>query len=183
MSAWDRAPLTAAAPAPDLAVKLYTRHLSFGEPGESPFSKWWTKRKLHEQLKDVKAEFPFLAHARWEPAEDAEEAPYRLVIEATHAIEGNKTLHWFSATSRYLIPSSETGVIDLHGRVYRGETLLKAYDAVGRYRNKRHLVFLALPWLWGYRVPSRTMEDTFRDLFLQVQRDAATLFSTRGAPP
>ena len=34
VSAWDRAPLTAATPAPGLAVMLYTRHLMFGEPAE-----------------------------------------------------------------------------------------------------------------------------------------------------
>jgi len=180
VSAWDRAPLTTSAPAPDLAVMLYTRHLMFGEPAESLVSKWWTKQKLHEQLRDVQDEFPFLAQAQWEPADETG-IPYRLVIEATHAIEGKKLLSVVSATSRYVIPSAQTGVIDLRGRLSRGQTLLKTYEAVGRYRCKRHLVFLALPWMWGYKVPSRTMEDTFRDLFLQIQRDAPTLFSSGSA--
>ena len=53
---------------------------------------------------------------------------------------------------------------------------MKTYEAVGSYKIKRHLIFLVAPWMWGYRVPSNTMEDTFRDLFLQIHRDAAELF-------
>ncbi len=175
---WDRRqPLASDAPAPDITLVLRTRYLKFGQPADPSMAKWWSKHKVREQLTDVMGEFPCLARARW----DGEEAgAYRLVIEATHAIRGRKFLNALSSTSRYVIPSSSTGAIELDALVARGDALLKRYDAVGTYAIKRHALFLLAPMWWGYRVPSATMEDTFRDLFLQLQRDASTLFAEGG---
>lgn len=94
-----------------------------------------------------------------------------MVIEATHAIRGNKFLNTVSQSTYCAIPSSSRGVIELDARVYRTGQPPTSYSAVGTYAIKRHVLLLALPFVWGYKVPARTMEDTFRDLFLQIQRD------------
>ena len=168
---WDHQPFPAMAQPPELSLILHTRHLMFDKPSSSPVSKWWSKRKVRKQLGDVMEEFPFLGQAQWE----AKAAPYQLEIEATHAIQGSSFRSSLSSMTKYIIPVSETGVIELEAWLSRDGQPLKTYEAVGNYTIKRHLIFLILPWMWGPRVPSNTIEDTFRDLFLQIQRDAATL--------
>lgn len=168
---WDHQPFPAMAQPPELSLILHTRHLMFHRPSSSPVSKWWSTHKVRKQLNDVMGEFPFLGRAQWE----ATAAPYQLEIEATHAIQGSSFRSSLSSMTKYIIPASETGVIELEAWLSRDGQPLKTYEAVGNYTIKRHLIFLILPWMWGKSVPSDTIEDTFRDLFLQIQRDAATL--------
>ena len=173
VTGWDRQPFPAMERPPELSLVLHTRHLAFGQPSYSPVSKWWSKHKIRKQLKDVEGAFPFLSHAQW----DGQDTPYRLEIEATHAIRGSKFRSELSSTTKYIIPVSEQGFVELDAWLYRGSELLGTYEAVGSYKRSRHLLFLLVPWMWGYQVPSHTMEDTFRDLFLQIQQDATGLFS------
>ena len=173
VTAWGGGPFPAMTRPPELALILHTRHLAFGQPSSSLVSKWWSKKKIRKQLKDVEGEFPFLSRAQW----DAKGTPYRLEIEATHAIRGSKFHSGLSSTTKYIIPVSEKAFVELEAWLYRGPELLNTYEAVGSYKIKRHLLFLLVPWMWGYKVPSTTMEDTFRDLFLQIQQNAAELFS------
>ena len=159
-----------------LSVVLHTRYLEFDTPADPSVAKWWSKAKVRHQLEDVIGEFPFLREASSETP-----ASYpQLLIEATHALRGPKALNTLSQMTHFLIPSSATGFIELDATLARDGQTLKRYEAVGRYRLKRHLIFLALPFLWGYKVPAATMEDTFRDLFLQVQQDLPALLSTGG---
>jgi hypothetical protein len=167
VATWNRQPLPATSSPAKLTLMLYTRYLEFDQPSDPSIAKWWSKHKVRHQLEDVIGEFPFLTLATSDgiPPED------RVVVEATHAIRGNKFLNTISQSTHYLIPSSARGVIELDARVYRTNQPPTFYEAVGTYAIKRHALFLALPFLWGYKVPARTMEDTFRDLFLQIQRD------------
>lgn len=165
VSRWDRQPVDTSAPS--LAVVLHTRYLEFGKPAEPSVAKWWSRHKVRHQLEDVIAEFPFLRDA----SEDADPSSPRLVIEATHALRGNKTLNTLSQMTHFVIPSSATGFIELDATLIRDGQPSSHYEAIGRYRLKRHVLFLTLPFLWGYKVPAATMEDTFRDLFLQIQQD------------
>lgn len=173
VSAWDRSqPFPADSPSPQIALVIHPRYLEYGKPTEPGVAKWWSKHKVRHQVDDVIGEFPFLRQAR--PTDV--EAPYRLEIEATHAIRGNKTLHWFSGATYGLIPEKATGVIELDAVVAQGVQALKSYTATGSYAITRQALLMLLPMKWGYKVPAATMEDTFRDLFLQIQRDAPTLF-------
>ncbi len=167
VTTWDRRPLPPTTFPTTLPVILHTRYLEFDQPSDPSFEKWWSKYKVRHQLEDVIGEFPFLALV------SSDEAPTgdRVVVEATHAIRGNKFLNTISQSTHYAIPSSARGAIELDARVYRNGQPPTSYSAVGTYAIKRHILFLALPFLWGYKVPARTMEDTFRDLFLQIQRD------------
>ena len=167
VATWDRRPLPPTTFPTTLPLILHTRYLEFDQPSDPSLEKWWSKHKVRHQLEDVLGEFPFLAPVT------SDEVPTgdRVVVEATHAIRGNKFLHTISQSTYYLIPSSGRGVIELDARVYRNDQPPTSYHAVGTYAIKRHLLFLALPFLWGYKVPARTMEDTFRDLFLQIQQD------------
>lgn len=172
---WDRSQAPAALHTPTISLELYSRHLSFGEPVESPIGKWWTKRSVRQQLEDTLDEFPFLARAAW----NDNTIPSRLVIEATHATQGNKKLHWLSETTKYVIPCTYQASVALEARLFHGPTLVKRYEAVGTYRVRRHLLWLLTPWTWHPRALTETMKDTFRDLLLQLQQDVGLL----GAAP
>jgi len=170
-------------PAPTLTLEIHARYLMFEEPEESHVEKWWSSQRLQSRLDTVIAEFPFLANAQPAPAGEAPPSTdYRLVVEATHAIRGNDTLHWLSSTTPWIIPSAQEGVIELEGRVYRGSGFTPAarYQASGQYKVKRWLLFLVMPWWWGYGVSSEVAADAFRELFWQIQRDAPRLFQAGG---
>ncbi len=162
---------------PTVSVILHTRQLRFDAPVGSYFGPHWANSTTQKRLEQVLGEFPFLQPA----APDAARSPYRLVIEATHATSGNKRLSTISSFTKYLIPCSEQHAVELVAVLLRGATPLKTYQSVGTYTTKRHLVFLLLPMRWGLRVAGDTTTDTFRDLFLQLQRDAGTLLAD-GSP-
>jgi len=131
---------------------------------------------MRKQMRAVMEEFPCLARAIWDG-----EAPYQLAIEATHAVRGSAVWAFFNRTSYSLIPSSDESEIELIAAVARGDRRLAVYEATGTYRTKRHLFWVLLPPAWKRQVPRRTAEDTFRDLFLQIQQDAGKLFES-GVP-
>jgi len=136
ITTWDRHSLQAKAEAPELALALYNRALSFGEPSGSQFGKWWSKRKIRTRLEKVLQEFPFLEHMQWEEDVD-ENTEYRLVIEATHAIRGSRFGNSVSQVSRYIIPSVQKAFVELDAWVYRDIQHLKTYEAIGSYKIKR----------------------------------------------
>jgi hypothetical protein len=172
---WDfTQPFFPATAPPALAITLHGRYTAFGEPSGSALNTWWSSRTVRRQILEVMREFPFLSDAQW----DAPERPYRLVIEATHAVRGSKLRTGISRMSHHLIPVTEERAVELEAWVFRGEELLRRYEAIGRYKTRWHLLFLALPWMWGPRVVSRTVQETFRDLLLQIQQDAPALFGT-----
>ena len=178
VTGWNRKPPALVVPAPTLSLELDSRHLSFGEPVESPLDKWWTTRSVRQRLEDMRGEFPMLARASWKDPT----AAYRLAIEATHVADGNRKLHWISEATKYVIPCSYQASIELDARLFHGDTLLKRYDATGTYRVRQHLLWLLVPWAWHPRVPRATARDTFRDLFLQIQQDAPTLLANGEMP-
>jgi hypothetical protein len=181
VTSWDRQRPAASAPAPIIALAVHPRHLEFDAPASAGLAKPWYKRKLRAQVEEVVGEFPFLANARWASSDDLTsevpiEAPYRLVVEATHAVRGSGMRNKIASTVHFVIPSSDKGYVELEADVYRGAERLKTYEATGSYKTTRHLLFLLAPWMWRTGVPQATMRDTCRDLFLQIQRDASALF-------
>jgi hypothetical protein len=160
-------------PVPRLSLTVHPRHLEFDSPAGAGFIKPWYKSKLRAELDAVLGEFPVLANASW----DAPDAPYRLVIEATHAVRGSGMRNKIASTVHFLIPSSDTGHVELEADLFRGAQRLKSYEASGSYKSTRHLLFLLTPWLWRTGLPAAVMRDTFRDLLLQLERDAGQLFS------
>ena len=157
---------------PKITVVLYTRQLRFDTPVDTYFSPHWSKRSTRQQLDQVAREFPFL---QAEGAPDAAATPYRLAIEATHATDGNKKLSKISRLTKYLIPSTEHVAVELEARLSRDGTLMKTYEATGTYKTRKHLLLLLAPWMWGVGTSGDTTADTYRDLFLQIERDAGTL--------
>ena len=157
---------------PKISVVLYARQLRFDTPVDTYLAAHWSKRSTQRKLERVAAEFPFL---QAEGAPDAAATPYRLVIEATHATGGNKKMSKISSMTKYIIPSTEHVAVELEGRLSRDGTPMKTYEATGTYRTQKHLLLLLVPWRWGLGVSGNTTADTFRDLILQIERDAATL--------
>jgi hypothetical protein len=174
VTAWDPAQRASTANLPSITVLLYARQLRFDVPVSAFIGPHWSKRATQRQLERVAAEFPFL---RYGSTTGPEETPYRLVIEATHATGGSKRMNTISRFTKYLIPCAEESAVELEARLSREGAPLKTYEAVGRYQTKRHLLFLLVPMRWNLSAPGETTADTFRDLFLQVERDAAALLT------
>jgi hypothetical protein len=171
---WDR---RHPADVPHVDVVLHARQLRFDVPVGTYFAPRWSRRSTAKQLDRVLAEFPFLQPAA------AGATPYRLAIEATHATGGSKRWSKVGKMSNYLIPCVEETAVELEGRLLRDGQVVKTYEAVGTYKTKRHLLFLLWPLTWKNRAPGATTADTFRDLFLQVERDAAAWRATAQAVP
>jgi hypothetical protein len=182
------ATVASAAGIPRVAIVLYARQLRFDVPVSSYFGPHWKRRSTAKRLGSAVAEFPFLIVAATDGSSGTHTAaPYRLVIEASHATGGNKKWSKLSKLTNYLVPSVEESAVELEGRLMRDGALVKTYEARGTYKTKKHLLFVLAPWMWKLSVPSRTTADTFRDLFLQVQRDAGTVLTAStpeaSAPP
>jgi len=167
VTTWDRSRDTRPS-LPAIAVLLHTRQLRFDTPVSAYVGPHWTQRATLKQLERVLREFPFLQST----TSGSDDTRYRLVIEATHATYGDKRLSAISKFTKYLIPSSERNAVELEATLSRDETLLKTYEAVGTYTTKRHVLYLLLPMTWGLHVRGETTAQTFRDLFLQIERDA-----------
>lgn len=157
---------------PPINMVLHTRYTIYDDrPASSSLVAWLSGRASYGCLKNVLPEFPVLKKAQFE----FKEAPYTLVIEATHAMRGNELRSCLSSMTLFIIPNTWKNVLELHARLYHGSTLLKTYEATGAYRLHQHLLFLPLVG-WRFAVPARLREDTFRDLFFQIQQDADELF-------
>jgi hypothetical protein len=161
------------------------RQLKFDTPTSGHFGPNWKKRSLGKKLQSVLDEFPFVTMA---PADETGEPPelprpYALVIEATHATEGSAGWSKVSSMSKYIIPSAELSAVELEGRLLRDGALVKAYEARGTYKTRKHLLFLLAPWMWKLGAPGATAQDTFRDLLAQVERDAAAWSGGATASP
>ena len=169
--------LAASAPAikPDVSLTLYTRFLSFGSPLGPSMEKWWAKQQTHlrSRVDVIARQTPWLASARW----DDPKAAYRLVLETTFDTRGNKARYMLTDFSKYLIPSSDEGVVSVTARVSHGPTELHAYEAEGTYRTRRHILFLLLPMLRHGQVPGKVAEDTIKDVLLEIANNAPTLFA------
>jgi hypothetical protein len=159
---------------PNVSLVLHARYLQFGKPLGPSLEKWWAKQQIHlrKRLEEKCAGVPFLKAARW----DAPDAAYRIVLETTFDTRGSKARYAVTEFSKYLIPSSDEGVVWVVARLYRKGALLREYEAQGTYRTRRHLIFALLPMLWHSKVPATVAEDTVRDVFLEIAQDAATLF-------
>ena len=160
---------------PDVSLALYTRFLSFGSPLGPSMEKWWAKQQTHlrTRVDAIARQTPWLASARW----DDPKAAYRLVLETTFDTRGNKARYLLTDFSKYLIPSSDEGVVSVTARVYRGPTELHTYEAEGTYRTRRHILFLLLPLFWHGQVPGKVAQDTVKDVLLEITNDAPTLFA------
>jgi hypothetical protein len=172
VTGWDRA----AHPHPSLpsiAVLIHTRQLRFDTPVAAYVGPHWAQRATLKQLEQVLQEFPFLHPSA--PESNPTQTPYRLVIEATHATYGDQRLSAIAKFTKYLIPSSERNAVELDAVLSKDGVPLKTFEAVGTYTTKRHLLYLLLPMTWGLNVKGETTAQTFRDLFLQIERDAAEM--------
>ena len=167
-----RDPAAAHPQLPPITVVLYARQLRFDTPVDTYLGPHWSKRSTQSQLEKVASEFPFLQAP---DAPNARPTPYRLVIEATHATDGNKRLSKISSMTKYLFPSTEHVAVELEGRLSRDGALIKTYEATGTYKTRKHLLFLLWPPAWGLGTSGDTTADTFRDLLLQIEQDAGTL--------
>lgn len=158
---------------PSIAVLIHTRQLRFDTPVAAYVGPQWAQRATRQQLERVLREFPFLHPAT--PESTKSPTSYQLVIEATHATYGDKRLNTISKFTKYLVPSSERNAVELDAILLKDGVPLKTFEAVGTYTTKRHLLYLLLPMTWGLNVKGETTAQTFRDLFLQIERDAKEL--------
>lgn len=154
-------------------MALHVRRTLYDDrPSPSWFLTWQAKRAIRQALQKVLQEFPFLAKAEL----DDTKASYRLVIEATHARRNGEARAWLTALTLGLIPHNQELSLELEARLYRGATLVKTYQATGSHHLR--INFLAILLLrQRLNVPQSTIEDTFRDLFLQIEQDAQEVFS------
>ncbi len=161
---------------PAISLSLHARYLHFGKPMGPSMEKWWAKQqtKLRARVQDMQCQTPWLVSARWDDAEAID----RLVLETTFDTRGSKARYWITEFSKYLVPSSDEGVVSVRARVYRKGALVREYEAEGTYRTRRHLIFLFLPMMWHSTVPGKVAENTIQDALLAVEHDAQTLFST-----
>jgi hypothetical protein len=165
----SRPPASPSAPAaPAVSVVLYPRKLKFNAPATGFLGSHRSAYAMRGRLNTVLKEFPAFALER-----EGVSAPYRLVIEATQSIDGNKSLSTLCGMSKYLIPCREEHQIVMDAVLTRGGQSPKTYEATGSYRVRKHLLWLLVPFKWHRDVPSRTAMDAFRDILIQAERDVA----------
>ena len=170
---WDKQTPLPQINAPSIMITLYTQRTFIDDrPSPSGLLTWESQRLIQQALNEVIRQFPVLANAR----PNIENTPYQLLIEATHARRRSQAKAVLSACTLFLVPFNDELSIELKARLYRGSTLMKSYQATGSHRLRIHLLS-ALTTAWTVNVPKRTLEDTFRDLFLQIQQDAPQAFS------
>lgn len=173
---WDKqAALPANTEAPPIRVVLHTERILYGRPSPSWWATWVTRRKIERGCDTALAQFPLLARAQ----RDLKDAPYRLVIEATHTLHrGDVGKAILSSLSLFLIPYTHEMSLELKARFYRGTASLNTYHATGHQPFRIH--FFSWPVsIFRPSLPARTIQDTFSDLFLQLQQDAGGLFTTQ----
>ncbi len=168
---WDRQGRFAQTPAPQIKLVLNSRYVAFDDRSMFPPLTWISRGIVRAHLVNVLPRFPSLANASF----DLDQASYTLVIDAVHTERASKLQTFLSAATIFLIPNRWDYALELEGKVYRGTALLKTYKATGRYVTRCHLIFL-LPVGWHFGVPGQMKDDTFADLFLQIQQDASDLF-------
>jgi hypothetical protein len=127
------------------------------------------KRAVERGCDAALKRLPFLSQAK----RRHNSAPYRLVIEATHATRRDQRKVVLSALTLFLIPTHQELSLELEAHLYQNSTLLKTYEAAGTHRFHLHL----FNGLSSHSIPEQTIQDTFCDLFLQIQQDASQLFS------
>ena len=165
-------PVTTALP---IDIVLHT-HRTFID--DRPSSSWlmtgMAKRAVERGCNEALKRFPFLSLAK----QRRDGAPYRLVIEATHATRRNQAKVVLSALTLFLIPANQELSLELEAHLYQDSTLLKTYEATGTHRFHPNW-FNALS---SHSIPKQTIQDTFCDLFLQIQQDGGQLFSPTQSP-
>ncbi len=98
-------------------------------------------------------------------------AAYRLQIESTQSMECHWTKAIVPAMTFYMLPFDSEYKLGLKGLLYHQEHLLKTYHASASFTISIQSWRIVIPWTWGLRVPDRAYEDTYADLFLQIQHD------------
>lgn len=157
---------------PPIALSLSTRRTTYhGSPAPGNF-RLVSGMKVRRAFNQVRHEFSFLSNARAEYPS----AHYRIVMEATDAIDTSVFRDALTGASLFLIPNQLEWTLSLTAGVYEGDTLLRKYEARGQTRIHEHLFFLPVS-LWSWNKPSRIRQNVFRDLFLQIEQDSAELFS------
>jgi len=130
---------------------------------------------MREELLKVAKEFPFLERANF----DVSDAAYRIVVDTVQEDKGTETQAFLTGFTLFLLPMKSGATYELTGTVSRGSQKLKTYQATGDFNMIFHLLFI-LPVTWRPGVIAATLDDTYRDLFLQIQRDLPQLFGTGG---
>lgn len=130
--------------------------------------KYDSERALKRQLR----RFPFFNRA----VIGSTGAPYRLQLESTQSANCYVAKAIIPAMTLYLLPFDSEYGLDLKGLLYERGRLLKTYEASTRFRISIQSWRIVIPWTWGVSVPDRAYEDTYADLFLQIQRDLVRNF-------
>ena len=174
---WNHQEASSSTASPPIDLVFGARRICGDDrPSSSFFRTWESNRAVQRALNKTLPQFPILANA----SPHLTDAPYQLVIEATQTEGMSERDYYVSAFSLCLIPTQEKLEVELEARLFRRPALLKTYRATGAHQLTVHLLLLPFGG-FRYRVPSRTIENTFCDLFLQIQRDAPELFQTTQA--
>ncbi len=151
----------------DLA--LHTRYLVNGQLAK--FKSFLLRKGLQLSLETEVRRFPSLREARFEVGD----AEYQIRIEAVRSVHYDRFRSVLALLSFDLIPTQMNIAFQLKAAVYRGERLLKSYEAKEMAEAHFHLFHVFLPKGWrslaamGY---TRTVDD----LLFQIERDADELF-------
>jgi hypothetical protein len=174
IASWNPQAPVPSVDAPPIALSLQTRR-TYGDdrPSSSWLYTWESDRAVQRALRKTLPQFSLLARAK----PDVPDAPYRLVIDATTAQRFDHARLW-TALTFFLIPFREELAVELEARFFREATLLKTYRASSTQQYTVHLLSMFVGGFFRYRASGRTIEDTFGDLFLQLQRDAPSLLQT-----
>ena len=178
VTTWDKKAPLPTTTAPPISVVLHVRSTLYDDrPGGLWYSHHVLDPAIQGALKRAKPHFPCLASAQV----GKRDVPYTLVISATHATRASVVEANLSGLTLFLFPLHERLILDLEAKLLRGSTVIKMYRATRTMDVTYDLLFVLTPWKWFTHEP--TFDNTFCDLFLQIQHDAPQLFDTSSPKP
>src|SRR3989338_5301382 len=173
-------PIGVSAPPINLVLKTQrtTYHGQSAPMHYRVISGWKARRAFDRAVK----EFPFLANAKVE----SPGAQYSLAIEAVDAIRTSVLRDALAGLSFFLIPNRMEWSFHLKADLFERTRILGNYESEGRCTIYEHLIFLPMS-LRSLRIAAQVRQDTFRDLFLQIEQDSTGEFgkseASRIVPP
>lgn len=163
-----RRPTVSTAPPINLVLRTKrTTYYGWSAPWHfQVISGWKTRRALYRATEG----FPWLANAKAGLAN----ARYQLIIEATDAIRASLLRDLLTALA-FLIPQRMEWSLGLKAQLDDGGRAIGTYESYAQCTIHEHLLFLPLSFK-AARITEQVRENTFRDLFLQIEQDKANAF-------
>lgn len=172
-ASWDDA--SASFPRLDpLQVDIFVERTLYDDlPSPSWLMTNMSDHRLRRKLLGAIDDFPSFANASSTVA--AGEATYHLTIEATDSVTQGTSATRHVLFPILLVPHTVSNTVYLRAHLFHLDELLGTYEASGSYETTYHVLFLLTPWLWQPAVRDNVIDDTVRQLFMQIQNDIPKL--------